>query len=278
VTDDFWSQTDFSYACLIDKQRVAVFERALSAAIRGGETVVDVGAGSGILSLLAARAGARKVYAVEIEPLLASSLRTTVRANGFESVIEVVEGDATQAALPLGVDVVVAELIETWLLDEAQVPVVNALRESGVIGPSTRVIPERYQAFIELVQWDNTYYGFKVAQPKHAWPNYENEPWWWQTPVVSLTEPIQVFSADFTDLVSPSLSERIDVARTAQHANAVRLTGRIELTGTVTMTMSPTINGPKVLLLPERLTDQLCIEGRLGGGLGSLSFPVADVT
>jgi len=50
---------------------------------------MDVGAGSGILSLFAAQAGARKVYAVEASNM-ALSAKKLVKANGFENVIEVV--------------------------------------------------------------------------------------------------------------------------------------------------------------------------------------------
>ena len=50
---------------------------------------MDVGCGSGILSLFAAQAGAKKVYAVEASGA-AEIARTLIKANGFDSVIEVI--------------------------------------------------------------------------------------------------------------------------------------------------------------------------------------------
>ena len=50
---------------------------------------MDVGCGSGILSLFAAQAGAHKVYAVEASNM-AKNAKKLIEANGFSSVIEVI--------------------------------------------------------------------------------------------------------------------------------------------------------------------------------------------
>lgn len=54
-----------------------------------GKVVMDVGCGSGILSIFAAQAGAKKVYACEASGA-ANIARTLIKANGFENVIEVI--------------------------------------------------------------------------------------------------------------------------------------------------------------------------------------------
>ena len=54
-----------------------------------GKVVMDVGCGSGILSLFAAQAGAKKVYAIEASDM-AKTAKKLVQANGFDKVITVI--------------------------------------------------------------------------------------------------------------------------------------------------------------------------------------------
>ena len=55
----------YHYEMLIDQRRVKPFEEAIRSAISSSDVVLDIGTGSGILAILAARAGAKKVYAIE---------------------------------------------------------------------------------------------------------------------------------------------------------------------------------------------------------------------
>jgi predicted RNA methylase len=50
--------------CLLDAKRVREFKSAINKSVRPGDIVVDAGTGSGIIALIAARAGAKKVYAL----------------------------------------------------------------------------------------------------------------------------------------------------------------------------------------------------------------------
>ena len=148
---EVWSTSDFPYACLKDVERTLAFRRAIRQVVRRGDRVVDAGAGSGILSFFAVEAGADQVFAVEIAPSLVSALRLSVALNELEDRVVVVPGNAVEVDLPRDVDVVIGELMETGLMDETQVAVMNSLRERGVIGPHSRLIPDRYETAIELV-------------------------------------------------------------------------------------------------------------------------------
>ena len=55
-----------------------------------GKVIMDVGCGSGILSLFAAQAGAKRVYAVEASSMAANA-RKLIKANGFDEIITVIE-------------------------------------------------------------------------------------------------------------------------------------------------------------------------------------------
>ena len=68
-----------------------------------------------------------------------------------------IEADAAAADFPEPMDVLVADLIDTGLLDEQQVPVANSLRARGVTGANTRFIPQGYQTFVEVGYCDWSY-------------------------------------------------------------------------------------------------------------------------
>jgi hypothetical protein len=276
---EIWSNTDFPYMCLRDEVRTLSFRAAIRAVVRPGDVVLDVGAGSGILSFFAAEAGAGQVIAVEIDPLLCRSLRRSIDLNGFADRIRVVEGEATAVDLPQDVDVVVAELIDTGLLDEQQVPVLNALRDRGVIGRDTLVVPDAYTTRLQLVHARECYYGFAIAAPKHAWPFYDQGEGWHPSTVEPASETVDIASLRFGEGTigrRRSGRVRLDVDPTVD-INAVRLSGRIALAAGIEVGATHALNGDKVLAIPtiegwSSVDLQWSLE--MGGGLGSLLVAV----
>ena len=160
---DYSPHSEMPSLCLRDTARTTAFRDAIRRTVRPGDVVLDAGAGSGILAFFAAQAGAKKVYAVEVDRPLCGQLRANAERNGLGAVVEVVCADVRDVTGPERVDVVVAEMIETWLLDELQVPALNALRRNGVIGPHTRVIPGRYEAFLAFGTLPLTATGSKCS-------------------------------------------------------------------------------------------------------------------
>ncbi len=275
---EIWAGTDFPYMCLKDRVRTEAFRQAIEAVIRPGDVVVDAGAGTGILSFFAAASGAGRVYAVEIDPLLVDGLRTSIGLNELDDVVKVVPGNVLDADLPEEVDVYVGELIDTGLLDEMQVEVVNALRARGVIGPASRLIPSRYTTFAELVTVDDTFYGFHIAAPKHEWPFYANpDPTWCETAITPLTSREAVAQVDFGRPIDPTISRLVRLTGTSDGvANAIRLSGECQLAPGVSLGATNAFNGDKLLHLPNSVPIAageivgLRIEYELGGGLRSL--------
>jgi ribosomal protein L11 methyltransferase len=73
------------------------------------EKVIDLGTGTGILALAAARLGAKRVLAVDLNPLCVKTSKRNIELNHLESVIEVLEGDA-EDLLDKAADLVVANI------------------------------------------------------------------------------------------------------------------------------------------------------------------------
>jgi|SRR5450755_4772027 len=111
-----------------DRVRTEAFRRAINAVVRPGDVVLDVGAGSGILSVFAARAGAGSVYAVERTPIavLAEQLAA---ANNVAETVKVFHGDVMDIELPEQVDVIVSEWLGGFGIDEGMLAPVIAARD-----------------------------------------------------------------------------------------------------------------------------------------------------
>ena len=98
-----------AYASMIAfKGRTSAYARGIEARVVGS-VVLDIGAGTGILSFLACRAGASKVYAVESADIIQLA-RETAADNGFSSRIEFIQGLTTEIELPEKVDGIVCDI------------------------------------------------------------------------------------------------------------------------------------------------------------------------
>ena len=95
---------------LSDPARVHAYERALAATVRRGDVVADLGAGTGILGMLACRAGAARVYAIEADGMIEVA-RALARANGLADRIVFLMQHSSEVRLPEQVDVVAGDLI-----------------------------------------------------------------------------------------------------------------------------------------------------------------------
>ena len=83
--------------------------------VKPGMTVFDVGAGSGILSIAAAKLGADKVRAVEYDAMATETARQNVAVNGVGLIVEVSRGDLLEGITGQA-DIIVANLIADLIL------------------------------------------------------------------------------------------------------------------------------------------------------------------
>jgi len=101
---------------LADVTRVSAFRQAIEEVVTPGDVVLDLGAGTGILGLMACRAGAKRVYAVDEGPIIGLA-RDIAAANGFQDRITHIKGLSTRVELPERVDVVLADQIGRFGLE-----------------------------------------------------------------------------------------------------------------------------------------------------------------
>jgi protein arginine N-methyltransferase 1 len=160
---------------LSDRARVDGYAAALAEVVRPGMAVADIASGTGILGLLACRAGAARVYSIEVGAIAAVA-RAIAQANGFGDRLRVMHGHFAQVQLPERVDVVVSDQIgrfgfEAGLLDLAAQARARLLKPSGTLVPSALdliVAPVEDRAQAERVTfWSGRPAQFDVsaAQP-----------------------------------------------------------------------------------------------------------------
>jgi protein arginine N-methyltransferase 1 len=98
------------YAAMVaDPARMRAYAGALAEVVRPGSVVVDIGAGFGILALMACKLGARRVYAIDPSPCVEVG-RELARENGFEDRIAFFQADSRSVDLPERAQVIVSDL------------------------------------------------------------------------------------------------------------------------------------------------------------------------
>lgn len=124
--------------------------------IQGGETVFDVGTGSGILAITAARLGAEKVLAIDLDPVAVDSAKINVNYNDL-SQITVKEGNLLDEAEG-GADVIIANIIADVII--AMAPDLKRLMKPGGIFIGSGIISFREEAVREALEAS----GFTILQ------------------------------------------------------------------------------------------------------------------
>ncbi|KAL5144099.1 putative protein arginine N-methyltransferase 6 [Glycine soja] len=131
-----------------------------------GKVVVDVGCGTGILSIFCAQAGAKRVYAIDASDI-ALQANEVVKANNLSDVIVVLHGRVEDVEIDEEVDVIISEWMGYMLLYESMLgSVINArdrwLKPGGLILPSSATLymapvthTDRYSDSVDF--WRNVY-------------------------------------------------------------------------------------------------------------------------
>ena len=142
------TRLDYHQRLLTDPHRMVAYHRALERLVEPGMVVLDAGAGTGVLAMMAARAGAAKVYAVESMPV-AELARELIAHNGLADRIEVIQADLRTLAPKAPVDLVVSDCLGRFLFDDQMLDAMAAAFRW--LGPRGVVAPSKVELFVAPV-------------------------------------------------------------------------------------------------------------------------------
>lgn len=172
-----------------DEKRVSIFKEAIVQNTYG--ITYDLGTGSGILASFASPY-AKKVYAFEINPLVIKRYSKELMDN-YDNVV-VIEADLTNHVYVEKPDVVICEMLDTALIDEEQVPVINNVLDYA----------KDNTIFIPKSTYDTVQLGF--SEISHI--TYKEED---NIPFNSLSNEVKYNCTDFSKKIDPIFEKKIKI-------------------------------------------------------------------
>ena len=218
--------TKYHFDLLMDFERIAAFREAIEEYDGDTSLAYDLGCGSGILSYFLAP-HFDEVIAVEIDRNASDCAKENLL--GFDNV-EVISSDVLEHDFSKKADLIVCEMMDTALIDEEQVPVLNHAKE--FLKENGAIIPKGIINSCELVEMEREY----VHWDENV--NYE-----------VLSNPVIYSQFDFLDDINPEFEAEISLeAKSNGTANGLKITTFTKLNDNIICGPTPMLNPP--LLIP----------------------------
>ena len=196
---------NYHFRMLNDHERNQAFYDGLKAAIIPGVShVLDLGAGTCLLSMFAAKLGARRVTAIERHPKLAEVCSNLLEENGVSDKVTVIIRKSTDVVFGQDgydeiADILVSETFDSWIIEEGFFPSLADLRDRNLIGPKTIIVPSSASLHLQLGQ---TLFSFDNKPHSIMGLNYES---------VRAYRPKTSFVEDSLRIVHKNLSSALTV-------------------------------------------------------------------
>ncbi|MBF6331900.1 50S ribosomal protein L11 methyltransferase [Nocardia transvalensis] len=174
---------------LSDRPRVNAYDQALKQAVEPGSVVIDVGAGTLALSLLALKHGAGHVYAIEADPEVAAVAERIIAINDVKEQLTLIQGDARAVRLPRKADVIVSEMMGNLGPEENMMRVLDTVARKN-LRPNGRIIPRELTTTLAAIEfddegwgmWGRDFHGYRLdvvqefAEPRAQLHFFQREP------------------------------------------------------------------------------------------------------
>lgn len=149
-----------------DEVRNNAFQTVIERNCAPDKTILDIGTGSGLTSMIAARAGYKTVYTCEEVELLADKASEIIKANGFDAEqIKIIKKCSTNINMPEDfpekADVIITETFGTSLIEENCLETINHAIKN-LLKPGGTIIPQGAALFVSLIESSDLYQIYHV--------------------------------------------------------------------------------------------------------------------
>lgn len=145
------------FAMLNDVERNKIFETAIKQVVHPNSTVLDIGAGSGLLAMMAARHGATSVTSCEMIQPIAHIASKIIATNGFQDRIKIVPKKSDDLIVGLDLakraNVLITETVDCGLVGEGILPIIRHARQA-LLTPDAAIIPAKAVVKFSLLESD----------------------------------------------------------------------------------------------------------------------------
>ena len=202
---------------LSDLTRISLFRRAINAVVRPEDVVIDLACGTGVLGLLAMKAGAARVYQIDQSPMIQVA-RDVASANGYGQCAIGIREVSLRARLPEKADVVVADQLSHFGIGAGMPEIFNDVRRR-LLKSGARAIPRRLELLLAPVNfpqmwriagfWKHRHVGLTMSPARSIALNivYPSE----KSPRRMLGKPAHLVTFDLTDLTPERFTAKAEI-------------------------------------------------------------------
>ncbi|WP_286394796.1 tetratricopeptide repeat protein [Pseudanabaena mucicola] len=155
------------YWMMNDTARNLPYQEAIARYVTSETLVLEIGTGSGLLAMMAAKAGAKQVITCESEDLIAAQAKQIIKTNGYQVQIQVINKLSHDLVIPHDLpepaDILITEIFGAWLPSEGAFDAITHATKH-LLKPNAKVIPSGANLYLMAIECSELHQRYWVDQ------------------------------------------------------------------------------------------------------------------